>query len=175
MAFGVGDAAGTLAEGARGRRLRVVAAPPPSGNVWLSEICNFVEEFEISVAPPPKAERAPAAARSLVCTTPQNRIMSNAGSVCVFVTVKIKQDRIDDFLAAMKIDVEGTRKEEGCIKFDLLKGEGDGVYHFYEVYKDSNAAAVHKETAHYKAWADFKASGGVESQEVAKASGVDVQ
>jgi quinol monooxygenase YgiN len=132
-----------------------------------------VEEFEISVAPRRKPNARPP--RSLVCTTPQNRIMSNAGSVCVFVTVKIKQDRIDDFLAAMKIDVEGTRKEEGCVKFDLLKGEGDGVYHFYEVYKDSNAAAVHKETAHYKAWADFKASGGVESQEVAKASGVDVQ
>ena len=90
--------------------------------------------------------------------------MSNAGSVCVFVTVKIKADRIDDFLAAMKIDVEGSRKEEGCVKFDLLKGEGEGVYHFYEVYKDSAAAATHKETAHYKAWADFKASGGVESQ-----------
>ena len=90
--------------------------------------------------------------------------MSNAGCITVFVTVKISADRVDAFLEAMKIDVEGSRKEEGCIRFDLLKGEEEGVYHFYEVYKDAAAMAFHKEQAHYKAWADFKAAGGVESQ-----------
>ena len=90
--------------------------------------------------------------------------MSNKDCITIFVTVKISADRIDAFLAAMKIDVEGSRKEEGCIRFDLIKGEEEGVYHFYEVYKDSAAVAFHKEQAHYKAWADFKAAGGVESQ-----------
>ena len=53
-------------------------------------------------------------------------------------------------------------------------GTGEGgekvgtVYHFYEIYKDEGCMAAHKETAHYKAWADFKAAGGVESQRVIK-------
>ena len=33
-----------------------------------------------------------------------------------------------------------------------------------QVYKDAAAQAFHREQAHYKAWADFKAEGGVESQ-----------
>ena len=42
-----------------------------------------------------------------------------------------------------------------------MKGEpveGGCKYHFYEVYKDAEAAAFHKTTEHYKAWADFKAA-----------------
>lgn len=41
------------------------------------------------------------------------------------------------------------------------------------VYKDAAAVAFHRETPHYKAWADFKAAGGVVSQEVIKATAVD--
>jgi len=40
-------------------------------------------------------------------------------------------------------------------------------------YKDADAVAKHKTFDHYKAWADFKAAGGVKSQEVIKAAGVD--
>ena len=81
-------------------------------------------------------------------------------SVVVFVTVVVPKDAEEEFLKAMKIDVEGSRAEEGCLRFDLLKGEATeaGVpYHFYEAYKDADAAAFHKTTPHYKAWADFKA------------------
>jgi quinol monooxygenase YgiN len=41
------------------------------------------------------------------------------------------------------------------------------------VYKDADAVAFHRETPHYKAWANFKAEGGVISQEVIKASAID--
>ena len=79
----------------------------------------------------------------------------------VFVTVTIPADKEADFMAAMNVDVAGSRKEEGCLRFDLMKGEpveGGCKYHFYEVYKDAEAAAFHKTTEHYKAWADFKAA-----------------
>ncbi len=36
-----------------------------------------------------------------------------------------------------------------------------------------DAVEVHKATSHYKAWADFKASGGVLSQTVAKCDAID--
>ena len=41
------------------------------------------------------------------------------------------------------------------------------------VYKDAAAIETHKATAHYKAWADFKAGGGVLSQSVIKADAID--
>jgi len=90
----------------------------------------------------------------------------------VLVTVDIKPDRIDDFLKAMEVDVKGSRdaeKDPGCLRFDLLRDREDPQkFVFYEVYKDDEAAAFHKTTAHYNAWADFKASGGVASQSVVK-------
>ena len=48
----------------------------------------------------------------------------------------------------MAADVTESRKEEGCLRFDLLKGDA-GKYHFYEIYKDSEAAAHHKTLPHY--------------------------
>ena len=36
-----------------------------------------------------------------------------------------------------------------------------------------DAVEVHKATLHYKAWADFKASGGVLSQTVSKCDAID--
>jgi len=101
--------------------------------------------------------------------------MSNEPTV--FVTVTIPAEKENEFLAVMKVDIEGSRKEEGCVRFDLIKGdatEGGCKYHFYEVYKDADAAAFHKKTDHYKAWADFKAANmdtvGA-SQTVVKGSG----
>lgn len=90
----------------------------------------------------------------------------------VLVEVVIKEDRVDDFLTAMEVDVTKSRlKEEdpGCLRFDLLKDrDTPNRFFFYEAYVDDEAAAFHKTTSHYKAWADFKATGGVEKQEVAK-------
>ena len=44
--------------------------------------------------------------------------------IAVFVTVEVPEDKTEEFLKVMQIDVEGSRKEEGCIRFDLIKGEG---------------------------------------------------
>merc|ERR1712039_392306 len=94
------------------------------------------------------------------------------GGSAVFVTVEIKPDRIDDFLRAMEFDVTESRvksSDPGCMRFDLLRDRDDpNKFMFYECYTDDAAAAFHKTTAHYKAWADFKATGGVANQTVAK-------
>jgi len=100
-----------------------------------------------------------------------NAPYSQAGS-CVFVQVEIKPDRIDDFLKAMEVDVTKSRirgLDPGCLRFDLLRSKDDpNKFVFYEAYTDDEAAAYHKTTDHYKAWADFKATGGVASQDVWK-------
>ena len=94
--------------------------------------------------------------------------------IAVILKGKIEKSRTNAFLKAMAIDVAGSRTEIGCHTFDLLRDQDDPQkFYFYEVYKDKDAVAVHKETAHYKAWADFKAEGGVLSQTVVKADAID--
>ena len=46
-------------------------------------------------------------------------IMAEAGSVSLVVSLQVKEDRVDDFLEAMKVDAEGSRTEPGCLRFDV--------------------------------------------------------
>ena len=80
---------------------------------------------------------------------------SKMPGVGVFVTVTVPEEKKEEFLKVMEVDVLESRKEEGCLRFDLLD-QGNGVYSFYEVYKDDAAAAHHKTLPHYQGWADFK-------------------
>ena len=47
--------------------------------------------------------------------------MATGGPV-VFVTVTVPTEKEAEFLAVMQIDVEGSRAEPGCLRFDLIKG-----------------------------------------------------
>ncbi len=50
------------------------------------------------------------------------------------VEVVIASDRVDAFKDALKIDAVGSRKEEGCLRFDLLQdNENPLKFVFYEV------------------------------------------
>ena len=71
--------------------------------------------------------------------------------IALIVQVEIQKERTAAFLEAMSIDVKGSRTEEGCHTFDLLQDQSDPQkFIFYEVYKDADAIAVHKETPHCK-------------------------
>ncbi|CAD7929733.1 unnamed protein product [Amoebophrya sp. A25] len=97
-------------------------------------------------------------------------------TVAIYVTVEIKTDRIDDFMEAMAFNTLESRKEPGCLRFDLLKSsEKENTYHFYEIYTNAAGLAAHRETPAYKKWAAFKESGGVVSQSVSKANGLLLQ
>eukprot|EP00392_Amoebophrya_sp_AT5.2_P009828 g9856.t1 len=96
--------------------------------------------------------------------------------ISIVVTVEIQPARIVEFLEVRECDALESRKEPGCLRFDLLQSsEKENTYHFYEIYKNADALAAHRETPHFKLWADFKASGGVVSQTNFKAKGVLVQ
>lgn len=87
------------------------------------------------------------------------------------VNVKIKEDRVEEFLDVIEKDAVGSRGEAGCLRFDVLRSQDDPLaFTFYEMYENQDAVTVHKEQPHYKLWADFKASGGIEpdSQTVSK-------
>ena len=87
--------------------------------------------------------------------------------ITIVVTIEVKPDRVEDFKEAAIIDAEGSRREEGCLRFDVIQcedREGNLVankFQFYEVYKDAAAHAHHRTTEHFAAWTRFKESGGV--------------
>merc|ERR1712228_342771 len=92
--------------------------------------------------------------------------------VCLIVQLEIQEDRVDDFLKAMTADMNGSRKEKGCLRFDLLRDpEASNKFVLYEVYKDADAVSSHREEPHFKVWGEFKATGAVKSQTVMKMSG----
>jgi (4S)-4-hydroxy-5-phosphonooxypentane-2,3-dione isomerase len=72
--------------------------------------------------------------------------------VCVTVFVSSGQEQA--FIKATRKNHEGTLTEPGALRFDVLQAEDDPCKFFlYEVYKDKAAFGAHKETGHYKTWA----------------------
>ena len=69
------------------------------------------------------------------------------------VHVRVKPDQIDAFIEASRANHEGSVDEPGNRRFDILQDAGDPTrFVLYEAYVSDEAAAAHKETAHYLAW-----------------------
>ncbi len=72
----------------------------------------------------------------------------------VHVHVRVKPEFIDAFKQATTENAANSVKEPGIARFDVLQQESDPArFVLVEVYRDSNATAQHKQTAHYQAWA----------------------
>jgi quinol monooxygenase YgiN len=73
----------------------------------------------------------------------------------LIVHARVKTEFIDAFKQATVINAENSAKEPGVARFDFLQQQDDASkFVLYEVYRDPSAPAKHKETAHYKAWAE---------------------
>ena len=97
-------------------------------------------------------------------------------NIVLVVQVEIVPEKLAEFIEVMKFDAVESRKEEGCLRFDLLRDQSaENKFTFYEAYKNADAFAFHKETPHYKKWADFKAAGGVVSQTAFKHDAIEFQ
>ena len=69
------------------------------------------------------------------------------------VNVSVKEQHIDDFIAATRANHECSIEEDGNMRFDILQSPVDPTkFVLYEAYKTQQNAAVHKETLHYLAW-----------------------
>ncbi len=71
------------------------------------------------------------------------------------VHVDVKLENIDDFIIATRLNHEASIQEPGNHRFDVLQSPGNpGHFILYEAYESADAAAKHKQTAHYLAWRD---------------------
>lgn len=71
----------------------------------------------------------------------------------VVVTLKVKPEMREKFLAAALDDSTCSLQEPGCLRFDVLQDNTDpNRFFFYEVYRDESAYKAHQATAHYPRW-----------------------
>lgn len=73
----------------------------------------------------------------------------------VCVTIKIKPDKVREFAEATRLNHEGSVREPGCLRFDVLQGaEDESQFFLYEVYRGPEDFDAHKRTAHFARWRD---------------------
>jgi len=71
------------------------------------------------------------------------------------VKVSVKPDRVNDFIEASRANHEGSVREPGNRRFDILQDPDDSTrFILYEAYVSADDAAAHKQTPHYLAWRD---------------------
>ena len=75
------------------------------------------------------------------------------------VHVHVKPGSVAGFIAATRANHEASIREPGNRRFDVLQAPDDPTrFILYEAYATAEAAAAHKQTAHYAAWRDAVAS-----------------
>jgi autoinducer 2-degrading protein len=73
----------------------------------------------------------------------------------VSVTLFVKPEQLDEFIAATLDNAINTRKEPGNLRFDVAQGEDDpNRFLLYEVYNTKDDFTKHQQTAHYFRWRD---------------------
>lgn len=69
------------------------------------------------------------------------------------VHVRVRPEHADDFIEATRTNHEASIREPGNLRFDVLRSADEpDRFLIYELYRDAESAAAHKETAHYLAW-----------------------
>ena len=71
------------------------------------------------------------------------------------VYVKVKPKFVDAFVDATRANAEGSVREPGNLRFDILQSPEDPCqFVLYEAYKTQDDAKAHKNTPHYLVWRD---------------------
>ncbi len=73
----------------------------------------------------------------------------------VHVHVNVKPECIDAFRAATVENASKSVEEPGIARFDVIQQQDEAArFILVEIYRDAEAAAAHKDTAHYAKWRD---------------------
>ena len=73
----------------------------------------------------------------------------------VHVHVHVKPECITAFKQATRLNARLSLLELGVLRFDVLQQQDDPTrFVLVEIYRDTDAAAAHKEEPHYAVWRD---------------------
>ncbi len=68
-------------------------------------------------------------------------------------TIRLPPERLSDALPAMRVMVEGSRAEDGCLEYGYAEDVLDaGLIHVKEVWRDQAALDRHFESGHIAHW-----------------------
>jgi quinol monooxygenase YgiN len=77
----------------------------------------------------------------------------------VHVHVHVKPESVADFRQATIENARSSVQEPGIARFDVVQQQDDVTqFLLIEVYRSPDAAAAHKQTAHYARWHDAVAN-----------------
>ncbi|WP_284643539.1 antibiotic biosynthesis monooxygenase [Paenibacillus silviterrae] len=75
--------------------------------------------------------------------------------IVTVVKVYVKEEHVEEFIAATCKNHKGSVQEPGNLRFDVLQHRDEPTcFTLYEAYESEEAAAKHKGTAHYLEWRD---------------------
>jgi len=73
----------------------------------------------------------------------------------VHVHARVRPDAVEAFRKATLDNAAASLEEPGVVRFDVVQALDDPTrFLLVEVYRDEQAPARHKETAHYATWRD---------------------
>ena len=73
----------------------------------------------------------------------------------VHVDVHVKPESVEEFRQVTIENARSSVQESGIARFDLVERQDDTTrFVLIEVYRTPEAAAAHKESAHYAKWRD---------------------
>ena len=91
----------------------------------------------------------------------------------VHVHARVRPGRAGDFLEATLANARASLDEPGVLRFDVIQDHADPAHVVLaEVYRDEEAVAAHKETAHYATWRDAVADMMAQPRESSRFSAV---
>jgi len=71
----------------------------------------------------------------------------------VIVQVHVQEDKVDEFLEYTIHNATQSRREPACLRFDVLRTEGDSRrFVLHEVYTSAEGQKAHQQTEHYANW-----------------------
>lgn len=91
----------------------------------------------------------------------------------VHVHVHVKPESVADFRQATIENARSSVQEPGIARFDVVQQQDDATrFVLIEAYRSPDAAAAHKETAHYARWRDTVANMMAEPRQSVKYSDI---
>ena len=71
----------------------------------------------------------------------------------VCVRLEVAPDRLERFAELVKFNAANSRKEPGCLRFDVLRSVDQPLlFRLHEIYRDETGFLAHQKTAHYARW-----------------------
>ena len=84
-----------------------------------------------------------------------SKSLRTSAMLTIHVSIRVKPDDVDAFIAATIANASGSLQEPGVIRFDVLRNESEPTeFMLVEEYRTDEDVAHHKATAHYARWRD---------------------